>query len=98
MRRFYLVCYVAAMEPVAGADIVAVLDAAGGPESTASAVTVLQGHGTTFHLVGTAHVSAQSVADVRDAIHRIKPQVVCVELCRGRYDALTEDRAFRDLN
>jgi pheromone shutdown-related protein TraB len=59
---------------------------------------VLRKDGTTFHLVGTAHVSARSVEEVREVIHRVRPEVVCVELCQGRFDALTQDRAFRDLD
>lgn len=39
-------------------------------------------------LVGTAHVSEKSVTEVRDTIRRLKPDVVAVELCRGRYNAL----------
>src|SRR6185436_20059943 len=53
---------------------------------------------TTFHIVGTAHVSEASVNEVREVIHRLRPEVVCVELCQGRYDALEKDRAFRDLD
>ena len=64
----------------------------------AETVTVLSGGGTTYHVVGTAHVSEASVEEVREVIHRLKPEVVCVELCKGRYDALTQDRAFRDLD
>lgn len=50
------------------------------------------------HLVGTAHVSARSVDEVREVIRRVKPEVVCVELCQGRYDAITNDNAFRNLD
>ena len=39
-------------------------------------------------LIGTAHVSEKSVAEVKAAIRNLKPDVVAVELCRGRYDAL----------
>ena len=39
-------------------------------------------------LIGTAHVSEKSVAEVKDAIRNLKPDIVAVELCRGRYDAL----------
>ena len=46
----------------------------------AETVTVLTDGGTTYHVVGTAHVSERSVAEVREVIHRLKPDVVCVEL------------------
>ncbi|HPT80617.1 MAG TPA: TraB/GumN family protein [Methanosarcina thermophila] len=39
-------------------------------------------------LIGTTHVSEKSVAEVKDAIRNLKPDIVAVELCRGRYDAL----------
>ncbi len=39
-------------------------------------------------LIGTAHVSEKSVAEVKAAIRNLKPDIVAVELCRGRYDAL----------
>jgi pheromone shutdown-related protein TraB len=39
-------------------------------------------------LIGTAHVSEKSVLEVRAAIRNLKPDVVAVELCRGRYDSL----------
>ena len=64
------------------------------PES----VTTLEHDGTTYHVLGTAHVSQRSVDEVREVIAEIKPDVVCVELDKGRYDALTKDSAFRDLD
>lgn len=39
-------------------------------------------------LIGTAHVSEKSVAEVRNAIRNLKPDIVAVELCRARYDSL----------
>jgi pheromone shutdown-related protein TraB len=41
-------------------------------------------------IVGTAHVSDKSVTDVDEAIEREQPDVVAVELCPARYQALTE--------
>jgi pheromone shutdown-related protein TraB len=64
------------------------------PES----VTELVHEGTTYYLVGTAHVSQKSVDEVRTVIDRVKPDVVCVELDQTRHDALTKDSAFRDLD
>jgi len=70
------------------------MDGSPSPES----VTTLTRDETTFHVIGTAHVSEQSVIDVREVIRRVRPEVVCVELCKGRHDALTKDGAFRDLD
>jgi len=39
-------------------------------------------------LIGTAHVSEKSVAEVKAAIRNLKPDIVAVELCRGRYNSL----------
>lgn len=64
------------------------------PES----VTVLEKDGTTYYLVGTAHVSERSVDEVKALIAEVEPDVVCVELDAGRHDALTKDSAFRDLD
>lgn len=61
-------------------------------------MTTLEKDGTTFHVVGTAHVSRRSVDEVVQVIEEVRPEVVCVELCQGRYDALTEENAFRKLD
>jgi len=61
-------------------------------------VTQLASGDTTFHVIGTAHVSAHSVEEVRDTIARLRPDVVCVELDRRRFEALTRGDAFRDLD
>lgn len=61
-------------------------------------VTTLSRGTTTFYVVGTAHVSQRSVDDVRTVIEAVNPEVVCVELCKTRYEALTKDSAFRDLD
>ena len=41
-------------------------------------------------LVGTAHISKDSVKEVKDAIEKYKPYVVAVELCKRRYEAITK--------
>ena len=63
-----------------------------------SSVVTLDKAGTPIHVVGTAHVSARSVEEVKEVIHRVKPDVVCVELCQGRHDALTREGSFRELD
>ncbi|MDB4955919.1 MAG: TraB family protein [Myxococcales bacterium] len=61
-------------------------------------VTTLSHGETQFHVVGTAHVSQRSVDEVRAVIEEVEPDLVCVELCQSRLDALTKDSAFRDLD
>ena len=41
-------------------------------------------------LIGTAHISKDSVKEVKEAIEKYKPDVVAVELCKRRYDAITK--------
>lgn len=41
-------------------------------------------------LIGTAHISKDSVREVREAIEKFKPDIVAVELCKKRYEALTQ--------
>ena len=41
-------------------------------------------------LIGTAHISKDSVDEVKRAIKDYKPDIVAVELCKKRYDALTQ--------
>jgi pheromone shutdown-related protein TraB len=70
----------------------------GGEVELPNSVTTLEHEGTTYFVIGTAHVSQRSVEEVRHVIAEVKPDVVCVELCKPRYDALTKDSAFRDLD
>lgn len=42
----------------------------------------------TFHLVGTAHVSPESVELVENTIDDVEPDVVAVELCEQRHEAI----------
>ncbi|MDF0592229.1 TraB/GumN family protein [Methanotrichaceae archaeon M04Ac] len=48
-------------------------------------------------IVGTAHVSEKSVQDVIRAIEDLHPDVVAVELCQGRYRALTGQEEAGDI-
>lgn len=51
-----------------------------------------------IHLVGTAHVSRESVDLVNHVINYEKPDTVCVELCRSRYESLTQKRTWQETN
>lgn len=63
-----------------------------------SAVTRIELDGRTIYLVGTAHVSRQSVDDVRATLASVAPDTVCVELCQARLESLTRAEAWRNLN
>ena len=47
-------------------------------------------------LVGTAHVSAKSVAEVRAAIQKYRPDIVAVELDKNRFIVLTKKRKWEE--
>lgn len=61
-------------------------------------VTRLERDGRRFFIIGTAHVSARSVEEVRDVIAAVKPDTVCVELCQTRFDAMTDESRWRKLD
>ena len=45
-----------------------------------------------LRLLGTAHIATSSVEAVRQQIAEYQPDVVAVELCKSRHDALVSDR------
>jgi Uncharacterized homolog of PrgY (pheromone shutdown protein) len=45
---------------------------------------------TQIIIIGTAHVSEQSVREVKETIEREKPDIVAVELDQNRYKGMTE--------
>jgi pheromone shutdown-related protein TraB len=61
-------------------------------------VTTLTRDGRTFHLIGTAHISAKSVEEVRRVIEQVRPDAVCVELCETRFEAMNDDERWKKLN
>ena len=61
-------------------------------------VTVFEHDGKTYYLIGTAHVSDASVREVRQVIETVRPETVCVELCQARYNALTSQDAWKNLD
>lgn len=54
--------------------------------------------GRTIWLVGTAHVSKESVIEVEGAIADLNPDAVCIELCQSRHDALTDPDRWKKLD
>lgn len=40
-------------------------------------------------LIGTAHISKESVNEVKSGIEEFRPDVVAIELCQRRYDSIT---------
>lgn len=51
-----------------------------------------------YYLLGTAHISHQSVIEVEQAIEKYKPDSVCVELCNTRYQNLSNNSSWKELD
>ncbi|NBC28653.1 MAG: TraB family protein [Spirochaetes bacterium] len=49
-------------------------------------------------LVGTAHISSQSVEDVRSAVDEHEPERVCVEIDSSRYAQLRDGSSWKNLD
>ncbi len=64
------------------------------PES----VTTVRSGGKTIHIVGTAHVSPESVREVREVIDRVRPDSVAVELDENRLAAMTDEERWKKLD
>jgi pheromone shutdown-related protein TraB len=54
--------------------------------------------GRTFFVVGTAHISRESAELVREVIERERPDRVCLELDRQRYEALANPTRWDQLD
>ena len=66
--------------------------------SLPSCVAKVALEGKTIYIVGTAHVSAQSVQDVRAAVAAVRPDTIAIELCEPRYQGLVKKAAWRATN
>jgi len=54
--------------------------------------------GKEFVLIGTAHVSRESIDEVSAIIREEKPDLICVELDEGRYASITQKESWENLN
>jgi pheromone shutdown-related protein TraB len=85
-----------------------VTSASSQPEASSQDAAVSQSHSQDVEvvqlgdreviLVGTAHISAESVALVREVIERERPDCVCVELDERRFDALSQTNRWEGLD
>ncbi len=62
------------------------------------AITRLQLGKREIIILGTAHISKQSVDDVRKVIEQEKPDQVCVEIDESRYKSLIQQDIWKNLN
>ena len=61
-------------------------------------VTVVERNGKTWYLVGTAHVSQESVREVREVIETLRPDTVAIELCDARYQSMIDEHRWEKLD
>lgn len=55
-------------------------------------------NGDEITLVGTAHVSEQSVQEVERVIDSEKPDMVCLELDKGRFESKTKSNSYANMD
>jgi len=68
------------------------------PASAEQPIRRLQRDGVHYTLIGTAHVSRASADAVRELASSGEFDAIAVELCQARYDALTAERKWTDLD
>ncbi len=61
-------------------------------------VTHVQVEERDVYLVGTAHISKESVEDVHATIEQVHPNSICVELCKARHQAMTQADNWRKMD
>jgi pheromone shutdown-related protein TraB len=49
-------------------------------------------------LIGTAHISKESIDEVTQVIQNEQPDMICVELDEGRYASITQAQSYEQLN
>ncbi len=59
---------------------------------------VLELNNRKITLIGTAHVSAESISEVENVISDIKPDCVAIELDEKRYESITNPDKYRELD
>lgn len=77
-----------------GARLSETIQTAEQPAEHGDVVRVELSGGREVLLVGTAHISRESVDLVREVIERERPDCVCVELDERRYEALSQQRKW----
>lgn len=55
---------------------------------------IILDNGDEITLVGTAHVSQNSVQEVTDVIDQVQPDMVCLELDKGRFESKTQKKSY----
>jgi pheromone shutdown-related protein TraB len=61
-------------------------------------VTFIEKEGREFIIIGTAHISKESAELVKEVIESEKPDMVCIELDKQRYEALSQKKKWENLD
>lgn len=61
-------------------------------------VSIVHRGDRTWWIVGTAHVSQESVEEVRRVIQAVRPDTVAVELCEPRYESMMDEDRWKKLD
>jgi len=67
-------------------------------KTDASMLHPLNIDGKEILLIGTAHVSKESVDLVTSTIKKNNPETVCVELCESRYQTITQKQKWQEMD
>jgi pheromone shutdown-related protein TraB len=60
------------------------------PNTLPQRVSHVKAGGKDVYLVGTAHLSKESVDDVQRTVEQVRPDAICIELCKARHQAMTQ--------
>ena len=52
----------------------------------------------TVTIIGTAHISGDSVKEIDEVIDEINPDRICIELDESRFKTVSENRRWEDMN
>src|SRR5690606_32629416 len=63
---------------------------------TNETITRIQLQGKEYILIGTAHVSKHSAEQVKDVIEAERPDSVCIELDKQRYESLVKGNKWKE--
>jgi len=61
-------------------------------------ITTITLNDVEFKIIGTAHVSRESIEEVKNIICEDKPDIVCVELDQARYNSITQNDTWSKLD
>ena len=61
-------------------------------------INTINWNGKEVTIIGTAHVSKESVVLVEEVIREIKPDTVCVELCHSRLNTISDPSRWKNTN